>query len=134
MTAMTLISGIIGIGMMLAFLGFMLWWVPAVPLIIIVGEVALFLIYDFVRSLIYGEIASPDLSATARASVLMIYGACNLAFGLLLTWLLYEGALATAGSEHLLITGVILLGIGTFVYGLWSSISSRKWSAADRRN
>ena len=32
----TLITGVIGIAMLAAFLGFMLWWVKALPLIIIV--------------------------------------------------------------------------------------------------
>jgi hypothetical protein len=52
---MTLISGIVGIAMVLTFLGFMLWWVPAPPLIIIVVVVMLLLIYDFVQTLRYGE-------------------------------------------------------------------------------
>ena len=33
---MTLITGIIGIAMLAAFLGIMVWWVKALPLIIIV--------------------------------------------------------------------------------------------------
>jgi hypothetical protein len=52
---MTLITGIIGIGMLAIFLGFMLVWVPAPPLIIIVVGTMLLLIYDFVQSLRYGE-------------------------------------------------------------------------------
>ncbi|NWG25426.1 MAG: hypothetical protein HXY30_13610 [Pseudorhodoplanes sp.] len=50
-----LISGIIGIGMVGAFLGFMLWWVKALPLIVIVTCVMLLLIYDFVQTLRFGE-------------------------------------------------------------------------------
>ncbi len=41
--------------MLMAFLGVMVWWVPAPPLIIIVGHVMLLLIYDFVQTLRYGE-------------------------------------------------------------------------------
>jgi hypothetical protein len=52
---MTLISGIIGIGLLAAFLGIMLWWAPAVPLIVIVVGVLILLIYDFVQTLRYGE-------------------------------------------------------------------------------
>ena len=52
---MTLVSGIIGIGLVLTFLGFMLWWVPAPPLIVIVAIVMALLIHDFVRTLMYGE-------------------------------------------------------------------------------
>jgi hypothetical protein len=52
---MTFITGIIGIAMVIAFLGIMLWWVPAPPLIIIVVVVMALLIYDFVQTLRYGE-------------------------------------------------------------------------------
>lgn len=48
---MTLITGIIGITMLMVFLGIMLWWVPAPPLIIITISVLALLIYDFVKSL-----------------------------------------------------------------------------------
>jgi hypothetical protein len=48
---MTLITGLIGIAMLSAFLGIMLWWVPAPPLIIIVVFVIALLLYDFVQSL-----------------------------------------------------------------------------------
>jgi hypothetical protein len=51
----TLVSGAIGIAMLAAFLGFMLWWVKALPLIIIVVVVMALLIYDFVYTLRYGE-------------------------------------------------------------------------------
>jgi hypothetical protein len=46
-----LISGVIGIGMLAAFLGFMLAWVPAPPLILIVVVVMALLFYDFVMEL-----------------------------------------------------------------------------------
>jgi hypothetical protein len=47
----TLVTGLIGIAMLLAFLGIMVWWVKAPPLIIIVVAVVLLLVYDFVREL-----------------------------------------------------------------------------------
>ena len=50
-----LIAGIIGIGMLATFLGIMLWWVQALPLIIIVLLVMALLIYDFVQTLRFGE-------------------------------------------------------------------------------
>lgn len=50
-----LISGIIGIAMVGAFLGFMLWWVKALPLIVIVFCVMALLVYDFVQTLRFGE-------------------------------------------------------------------------------
>ena len=50
-----LITGIVGIAMLVAFLGFMLVWVKAIPLIIIVVLVVVLLIYDFVQTLRAGE-------------------------------------------------------------------------------
>jgi hypothetical protein len=52
---MTVINGLIGIAMLGAFLGFMVWWVKAIPLIIIVVGVMALLVYDYVRTLRYGE-------------------------------------------------------------------------------
>jgi hypothetical protein len=46
-----LITGIIGIAGLIAFLGILLWWIKALPLIIIVAVVMLILLYDFVQSL-----------------------------------------------------------------------------------
>ncbi len=51
----TLITGIIGISMLLAFVGIMVWWVKALPLIIIFVICGALLIYDFVRTVLYGE-------------------------------------------------------------------------------
>jgi uncharacterized membrane protein len=45
------ITGLIGIASVATFLGFMLWWVRATPLIIIVALVMLLLIWDFITSL-----------------------------------------------------------------------------------
>ena len=50
-----LITGIIGISMLFAFVGIMVWWVKAVPLILIFLLVIGLLLYDFVRTLKYGE-------------------------------------------------------------------------------
>ena len=52
---MMLITGIVGIAMLATFLGIMLWWVKAPPLIIIVLIVMALLIQDFVQTLRYGE-------------------------------------------------------------------------------
>lgn len=52
---MIFISGIIGISMVIAFLGVMVVWVPAPPLIIIVVSVMALLIWDFIQTLRYGE-------------------------------------------------------------------------------
>ena len=45
------ITGIIGIAGLLAFLGILLWWIKAVPLIIICAFVMGLLIYDFWQEL-----------------------------------------------------------------------------------
>ncbi len=49
------ITGIIGIVLVVSFLGFMLVWVPAPPLIVIVVLVMGLLIVDFVQSLRSGN-------------------------------------------------------------------------------
>jgi hypothetical protein len=46
-----LITGIIGIAGLIAFLGILLWWIKALPLIIICLAVVPLLLYDFVLSL-----------------------------------------------------------------------------------
>lgn len=52
---MTFITGIVGIAMLVAFLGFLVWWIKDLPFTIIVVAVVLLLLYDFVRTLRYGE-------------------------------------------------------------------------------
>ena len=52
--AAQLIAGIAGIGMLAAFLGFMIVWVPAAPLIVIVVLALGLLTYDFVQELRHG--------------------------------------------------------------------------------
>ena len=50
-----LIAGIIGIGTLGTFLGIMVWWVKAPPLMIIMLIAMVLLIYDFVQTLRFGE-------------------------------------------------------------------------------
>lgn len=45
------ITGIIGIAGVLAFLGILLWWIKALPLIIVCVVVMALLVYDFWQSL-----------------------------------------------------------------------------------
>jgi hypothetical protein len=52
---MTLVTGIVGIAMLLAFLGTLVWWIKALPLTIIVVAVVLMLLYDFVQTLRSGD-------------------------------------------------------------------------------
>jgi hypothetical protein len=47
-----LITGIIGIAMLFVFVGIMVWWVKALPLIIIFVLVGSLLLYDFVRTVL----------------------------------------------------------------------------------
>ena len=44
-------TGFIGIALLATFLGIMVWWVKALPLIIIVVGVLALLIFDFVQEL-----------------------------------------------------------------------------------
>ena len=46
-----LITGLIGVAGVCAFLGILLWWIKAVPLIIICAVVIALLIYDYYQSL-----------------------------------------------------------------------------------
>jgi len=48
------VPGIIGIALVTTFLGIMVWWVQALPLIIIVVGVLMLLIYDWIKTLRFG--------------------------------------------------------------------------------
>ena len=48
---MNIVTGIIGIASVFAFLGIQLWWIKATPLIIITALVMALLLVDFVQSL-----------------------------------------------------------------------------------
>jgi hypothetical protein len=45
-----LITGIIGIAMVATFLGIMVWWVKALPLIVIIVFVMALMAYDFIQT------------------------------------------------------------------------------------
>jgi hypothetical protein len=49
--SMLVITGLVGIAMLVLFLGLILWWIKALPLIIIVVVVVALLIYDFILEL-----------------------------------------------------------------------------------
>ena len=53
---MGLVTGLVGITILLVFLGILIWWVKALPLTVIVVAVVGLLLYDFVRTLRYGEV------------------------------------------------------------------------------
>jgi hypothetical protein len=46
-----LITGLIGIALLLAFMGVLMWWIRALPLATIVVAVLVLLVYDFVQTL-----------------------------------------------------------------------------------
>ena len=52
---MMLVTGLVGIAMLVAFLGFLVWWIKDLPFTIIVVAVVLLLLYDFVQTLRYGD-------------------------------------------------------------------------------
>ncbi len=52
---MTVVTGLIGIAVLLVFLGVLVWWIKEVPLTIIVVGVVLMLLYDFVQTVRYGD-------------------------------------------------------------------------------
>lgn len=49
------VAGIIGIATVSVFMGVVLWWVPALPLVVISIVVAAMLIFDFIQTVRYGE-------------------------------------------------------------------------------
>jgi len=49
-----LVAGIIGIALVFTFLGIMIWWVKALPLIVIVVGVMALLVYDWIKTLRFG--------------------------------------------------------------------------------
>jgi hypothetical protein len=51
----TIITGLIGIALLFSFVGFMVVWVKALPLIIIVLIVGAMVIWDFVQTVRSGE-------------------------------------------------------------------------------
>jgi hypothetical protein len=52
---MGLVTGIIGMGMLLVFLGVLVWWIKALPFTIIVIAVVALALRDFVVTLRYGD-------------------------------------------------------------------------------
>jgi len=52
---MALATGLVGIAMLILFLGILAWWIKALPFVIIVTVVVLLVLYDFVRTLRYGD-------------------------------------------------------------------------------
>jgi hypothetical protein len=52
---MIFVTGLIGIVMMVGFLGFLVWWLRELPFTLIVLAVVGLMLYDFVRTLRHGD-------------------------------------------------------------------------------
>jgi hypothetical protein len=50
-----LVTGLVGLAMMLVFMGFLVWWIKELSFTIIVAAVVLLMLYDFVQTLRYGD-------------------------------------------------------------------------------
>jgi hypothetical protein len=48
---MNLVAGLIGIAVLIGFLGTLIWWIKALPLTIIAVATVILLIVDFVRTM-----------------------------------------------------------------------------------
>lgn len=55
---MNLVTGLVGIAMLVAFLGTLVWWIRELPFTIIVIAVVLMLVYDLVQTLRNGDSGS----------------------------------------------------------------------------
>lgn len=53
--SITIITGLIGMALLFAFVGFMVTWVKALPLIVIVLIVGAMVVWDFVQTVRSGE-------------------------------------------------------------------------------
>jgi hypothetical protein len=52
---MTFVTGLIGVLMVVTFLGFLAWWIRELPFTLIVLAVVGLMVYDVVRTLRYGD-------------------------------------------------------------------------------
>jgi hypothetical protein len=50
-----LVTGVIGIAMLLVFLGILGWWIKEAPLIIVFVVASVLVVYDFVQTLRFGS-------------------------------------------------------------------------------
>jgi hypothetical protein len=49
------VTGVIGIAMLLVFLGILGWWIKEAPLIIVFVVASVLVVYDFVQTLRFGS-------------------------------------------------------------------------------
>ncbi len=54
-----IVTGVVGIVLLVAFLGVLVWWIKSVPLTVIVVCSLLVMLYDFVKTMRHGEDGAP---------------------------------------------------------------------------
>jgi hypothetical protein len=56
---MTFLTGLVGVVMVMMFLGFLVWWIRELPFTLIVLAVVGLMLYDVVQTLRHGDSSGP---------------------------------------------------------------------------
>ena len=56
---MTFVTGLVGVVMVMMFLGFLVWWIRELPFTLIVVAVVGLMLYDVVQTLRHGDSSGP---------------------------------------------------------------------------
>jgi hypothetical protein len=56
---MTFVTGLVGVVMVMMFLGFLVWWIRELPFTVIVLAVVGLMLYDVVQTLRHGDSSGP---------------------------------------------------------------------------
>jgi hypothetical protein len=56
---MTFVTGLVGVVMVMMFLGFLVWWIRELPFTLIVLAVVGLMLYDVVQTLRHGDRSGP---------------------------------------------------------------------------
>lgn len=56
---MTFVTGLVGVVMVMMFLGFLVWWIRELPFTLIVLAVVALMLYDVVQTLRHGDSTGP---------------------------------------------------------------------------
>jgi hypothetical protein len=56
---MTFVTGLVGVVMVMMFLGFLVWWIRELPFTLIVLAVVGLMLYDVVQTLRHGDSTGP---------------------------------------------------------------------------
>ena len=54
-----IVNGTIGVILLLAFLGILMWWIKSIPLTVIIVSSLAVMLYEFVQTMRHGENGSP---------------------------------------------------------------------------